>query len=97
VITPIKHWVLRVRSSWLACHILGSKYLNEDAEWSDDGGGGGGLFWDDHDEKTFGSAEFLEDHEDYQEGFLWSCCEQRGDAEGCKAREHDVWVKRANS
>lgn len=71
---------------------VGHKDVNYDAVYSDDEV----EVWADHCEKTFGPAESMVDYMDYQEGFLWSCCDQRGDADGCQMREHDVWAKRAN-
>jgi hypothetical protein len=78
--------------SWLKTHPAGRKDVDYEATYSDDDM----EVWADHCEKTWGAPETMADHPDYQQGFSWSCCERRGDAEGCKAREHDVWVKRAN-
>jgi hypothetical protein len=50
-------------------------------------------FWADHDDNCHGIKETLHDHPDNAGGFVWSCCEQRGDADGCQAREYDVWIK----
>lgn len=54
-------------------------------------------FWADHDEDSLGIREDLADEPDYSRGFIWSCCNQRGDADGCREREHDVWIKRASA
>jgi hypothetical protein len=50
-------------------------------------------FWADHYDTCDGSKEDLVDEPDYAGGFKWSCCDRRGDAIGCVAREHDVWIK----
>ena len=51
-------------------------------------------FWADHDEDCHGIKKDLADEPEYAGGFIWSCCDQRGNAVGCEAREHDVWIKR---
>jgi hypothetical protein len=80
------------RPSWLKNHSAGRKDVDYEATYSDDDM----EVWADYCEKTWGAPETMADEMDYQQGFSWSCCMRRGDAEGCKAREHDVWVKRTS-
>ena len=42
--------------------------------------------WTDHDEMHHGRITDLE--ETYPEGFVWDCCDQRGDEEGCETNVH---------
>jgi hypothetical protein len=51
-----------------------------------------GGFWDDHDEDCHGRIDDLIDDEDCMEGFMWSCCEEPGDDEGCKSTKHKAHV-----
>jgi len=74
-------------------HYTGRKDVDYDAQRPDDDMD----LWADHDDDCHGIKETLHDEPDYAGGFIWSCCEQRGDADGCKAREHDVWIKRASA
>lgn len=46
--------------------------------------------WYDHDEKTWGDPDTDFNREEYPEGFLWDCCEKRGDAKGCTSARHEV-------
>ena len=43
--------------------------------------------WEDHDE-SLGTYDSFKDDDDYAEGFTWSCCQEEGDAEGCKSTKH---------
>jgi hypothetical protein len=45
-------------------------------------------FWADHDEDCHGTYESFEDDEDFAEGFIWQCCEMRGDEGPCKRTRH---------
>jgi hypothetical protein len=45
-------------------------------------------FWDDHDENCHGRFEDLVDESEFQEGFIWDCCDKLGDHEGCKSTKH---------
>ncbi|KAI9655119.1 MAG: hypothetical protein M1821_005602 [Bathelium mastoideum] len=42
--------------------------------------------WEDYEEARFGPRE--EHEEDIPEGFLWTCCNKRGDGDGCTIKEH---------
>ena len=77
----------------LTCHSQGDKEVDDEAQRSD----GDMDFWADHDEDCHGIEEDLADEPEFAGGFIWSCCEQRGDADGCRAREHDVWIKRTSA
>jgi len=44
--------------------------------------------WDDHDDNCHGDRRYLEDEPDYEDGYMWSCCEEPGSAEGCKKTKH---------
>jgi hypothetical protein len=43
--------------------------------------------WDDLEEHWGHPRDFADD-DDYSEGFEWSCCNERGDHEGCKSTKH---------
>ncbi|KAH0543880.1 hypothetical protein GP486_008544 [Trichoglossum hirsutum] len=45
-------------------------------------------FWADHDVDCHGPFDAFEDDPGYAEGFVWDCCEEPGDNEGCKATKH---------
>lgn len=45
-------------------------------------------FWDDFDEAIGGALETLVDESDYEEGFVWSCCEKPISEGGCKKGKH---------
>ncbi|PMD36423.1 hypothetical protein L207DRAFT_637519 [Hyaloscypha variabilis F] len=45
-------------------------------------------FWADYDEPCHGYIDDLMDELDFQDGFKWSCCDELGDAEGCKWTKH---------
>ncbi|CZR59438.1 uncharacterized protein PAC_09330 [Phialocephala subalpina] len=45
-------------------------------------------FWDDHDEGVGGVISTLVDESEYEEGFVWSCCEKAISEEGCKKGKH---------
>jgi hypothetical protein len=45
-----------------------------------------GDFWADHDENCHGRISDLED--EYPEGFVWTCCEELGNEEGCERGRH---------
>ncbi|KAH0543830.1 hypothetical protein FGG08_001869 [Glutinoglossum americanum] len=45
-------------------------------------------FWADHDVNCHGPYDAFEDDADYAEGFVWDCCDEPGDNEGCKATKH---------
>ncbi|KIW31559.1 uncharacterized protein PV07_03196 [Cladophialophora immunda] len=45
-------------------------------------------FWADHDPNCHGDPDSFIDDPDYAEGFLWSCCDEEGGAEGCERTRH---------
>lgn len=45
--------------------------------------------WDDWDEKCHGPMDSSENMEEHPEGFVWSCCEGDGRAEGCVESTHE--------
>jgi hypothetical protein len=48
-----------------------------------------GDFWADHDENCHGTINSEWARKEYPEGFVWSCCEQNGDADGCESGVHE--------
>jgi hypothetical protein len=44
-------------------------------------------FWADWDE-PHGYRDTEYNRKEYPEGFLWSCCEEQGDAKGCRTDSH---------
>lgn len=80
-------------SDQLTYNSTGQKEVDDDARRSDRDI----EFWADHDEDCHGIREDLADEPDYARGFIWSCCNHRGDADGCRTREHDVWINRASA
>jgi hypothetical protein len=46
--------------------------------------------WADTDYESPRDLGWCKEVEEFQEGFLWSCCRQTGEKEGCIAREHLV-------
>jgi hypothetical protein len=49
-------------------------------------------FWADHDPVHHGDPEDYIDDSGYAEGFVWSCCEKRGNEDGCKTSRHRAGV-----
>jgi hypothetical protein len=47
-----------------------------------------GDFWADHDERWHGTIDTPKMRKDYPEGFVWDCCDEPGDAVGCKTSRH---------
>ncbi|EME80081.1 uncharacterized protein MYCFIDRAFT_77864, partial [Pseudocercospora fijiensis CIRAD86] len=47
-----------------------------------------GDFWADHDSDCHGDPESFVDDPNMEEGFIWSCCEQSGSADGCVISKH---------
>ncbi|KXT06309.1 hypothetical protein AC578_9194 [Pseudocercospora eumusae] len=47
-----------------------------------------GDFWADHDPNCHGDPGSFVDDPDMEEGFVWSCCEQTGGADGCVISKH---------
>ncbi|KAH6663349.1 hypothetical protein B0J14DRAFT_609262 [Halenospora varia] len=45
-------------------------------------------FWADHDPDCHGDPESFIDDSDFAEGFIWTCCDKAGDADGCKETKH---------
>lgn len=45
-------------------------------------------FWADHDERCHGSMDSFVDDPDYEDGMIWSCCENALDEEGCERGKH---------
>ncbi len=48
--------------------------------------------WDDHDEDCHGTYDSFEDDADYQQGFIWTCCDAAGDDKGCMITNHKASV-----
>jgi hypothetical protein len=48
--------------------------------------------WDDHDEDCHGTYEACIDDPDYQSGFIWDCCDKKGDSSGCKTEKHNPTI-----
>ncbi|RDW75420.1 hypothetical protein BP6252_06562 [Coleophoma cylindrospora] len=44
--------------------------------------------WADHDENCHGIIDQLDDDPEYEDGFLWDCCEELGSVKGCKKTKH---------
>lgn len=44
--------------------------------------------WDDHDENIHGRLSDLGDDPEYTDGYMWDCCERRGDDIGCRRGMH---------
>ncbi|KIX95381.1 uncharacterized protein Z520_08898 [Fonsecaea multimorphosa CBS 102226] len=44
--------------------------------------------WADHDDDCHGPPDAYIDDPSYQDGFVWSCCDGEGDAEGCERTRH---------
>jgi hypothetical protein len=47
-----------------------------------------GDFWADHDERCHGIIDSEESRKEHPEGFIWDCCDEEGDEEGCEVGEH---------
>ncbi|EAT80976.1 hypothetical protein HBH56_164350 [Parastagonospora nodorum] len=47
-----------------------------------------GDFWADHDERCHGTIDTPEMRKEHPEGFVWDCCDEPGDAAGCKTSRH---------
>ncbi|CAD0100512.1 unnamed protein product, partial [Aureobasidium mustum] len=48
-----------------------------------------GDFWADHDEDCHGKID-LDLADEYPEGFIWTCCKENGEGEGCQIGPHEV-------
>ncbi|KEQ97235.1 hypothetical protein AUEXF2481DRAFT_27499 [Aureobasidium subglaciale EXF-2481] len=46
-----------------------------------------GDFWADHDEEIHGTID-LDLADEYPQGFMWECCNELGDSEGCETGPH---------
>lgn len=46
------------------------------------------MTWDDHKPWLRGEPEELDNDPDYEDGFLWNCCEKTGGEEGCITTKH---------
>ena len=46
--------------------------------------------WCDWDERCHGNMESFINNPDYASGFIWSCCDGAGDAEGCVRSRHEA-------
>jgi hypothetical protein len=44
--------------------------------------------WADHDENCHGPIDTPEMREEFPDGFIWNCCDETGEAEGCKKARH---------
>lgn len=49
-----------------------------------------GDFWADHDEDCHGTIDTAEMRVEYPEGFIWDCCDELGDSEGCTVGKHEA-------
>ncbi|KAL8802406.1 MAG: hypothetical protein Q9182_003829 [Xanthomendoza sp. 2 TL-2023] len=58
-------------------------YHPEETEVDWDGG-----FWDDHDEDCHGKIDDEDSRITYPEGFKYTCCDGKGNSEGCETRRH---------
>ncbi|KAL8803940.1 MAG: hypothetical protein Q9200_006025 [Gallowayella weberi] len=47
-----------------------------------------GGFWDDHDENCHGPIDDEDRRIEYPEGFIYDCCDRKGDSEGCETTRH---------
>ncbi|KAF4552078.1 Hypothetical protein D9617_11g009250 [Elsinoe fawcettii] len=63
-----------------------------DLEVDDEGG-----FWDDHDEDCHGEIDSEEMREEYPEGFVWTCCNKKGDEEGGRVGKHEPGGERKSN
>jgi hypothetical protein len=70
---------------------LNARYPDSEPPSDDEGGHPGELevdwngdFWADHDENCHGKINTNTNRREFPEGFIWSCCEQPGDASGCE-------------
>ncbi|KIN01144.1 hypothetical protein OIDMADRAFT_123414, partial [Oidiodendron maius Zn] len=45
-------------------------------------------FWADHDLDCHGDLQSFIDDDNFARVFLWTCCDQPGDNEGCKSTKH---------
>lgn len=45
--------------------------------------------WDDWDEDCHGTID-LDLADEYPDGFVWSCCDETNEAEGCTTGPHEV-------
>ncbi|USW57669.1 hypothetical protein Slin15195_G109880 [Septoria linicola] len=45
--------------------------------------------WADHDEDCHGTIEDLADDPDFEDGFVWSCCDQAVRTKGCIVSKHE--------
>lgn len=50
----------------------------------------GSEFWCDTDYEGPSELECYKDDDDFQEGFLWTCCKGTGEEKGCDLRQHLV-------
>lgn len=46
--------------------------------------------WDDHDENIHGRIDSDELRREHPYNYIWDCCNQKGDAEGCKSGRHEA-------
>ncbi|KAL8673234.1 MAG: hypothetical protein Q9168_002346 [Polycauliona sp. 1 TL-2023] len=44
--------------------------------------------WNDHNEDVGGEIDSEEKRSEYPEGFIYDCCDKRGDSEGCQRNRH---------
>ena len=44
--------------------------------------------WNDHNEDVGGEIDSEEKRSEYPEGFIYDCCDKRGDSEGCERSRH---------
>lgn len=67
---------------YIGKHRISSQCLgDQEVDWDGD-------FWADHDERCHGTIDTPEMRKEYPEGFVWSCCDEPGDADGCKTSRH---------
>lgn len=48
--------------------------------------------WDGLSEDNNGDLDKYIDDEDYDEGFMWTCCGEDGSSLGCRVSQHNAWV-----
>lgn len=75
--------------------ISGTHLTNTTNKKGDKGIDEGSHLWADTDYDSPSDLDWCKEVEEFQEGFLWTCCQQTGEKEGCMAREHLVRSSKA--
>lgn len=52
--------------------------------------------WADHDERCHGSIDNDWTMREYPDGYIWSCCDQTGSADGCKMGKHEAFAEKSH-